>query len=191
MKVCKLHTSPTCQLCDEWVNKGWVRNRYGRRRYLELDKTYVALNFLIQGSNGDLLKDTFDRTMLSLDSLVASVLNLVHDEQISEISYGETETAIHNIVWEMITTDKFNIPIKVGLKWSPERWGQAKELKCKTCDGNGKIFPFAEREMAELVYQRKWDRIEKAGIETCPKCKGKCYETQEIHSYWKKLQEQT
>jgi hypothetical protein len=167
-----------------------VRNKYGRRRYLELDKTYVALNFLIQGSNGDLLKDTFDRTQESLDKMESSVLNLVHDEEISEIPYKESDKAINTIVTEMTTTDRFDIPIKVGLKWAPDKWGQAKELKCKTCDGNGKIFPFDERNMAELVYQRKWDKIEEAGIETCPKCKGQCYETSEIQAHWKKLQEE-
>ena len=188
MRVCKLHTNPICQECEVWTNKGWVKNKYGRRRYLELDKTYVAINFLIQGSNADLLKDVFRRIHWGLDKYDSGVVDLVHDEVISEVSYQETDKTIETIVREMQTTDRFDIPIKVGLQWSPTTWGQPKSLDCKTCKGHGKIFPFPEIEMAELLFQEKWDIIEQAGIEVCSDCDGKGYDTKEIHAYWEELQ---
>ncbi|KKK86096.1 hypothetical protein LCGC14_2766680, partial [marine sediment metagenome] len=188
MRVCKLHTNPICQECEVWTNKGWVKNKYGRRRYLELDKTYVAINFLIQGSNADLLKDVFRRIHWGLDKYDSSVVDLVHDEVISEVSYRETDETIEIIVQEMQTTDRFDIPIKVGLQWSPTTWGQPKSLDCEICKGHGKIFPFPEIEMAELLFQEKWDIIEQAGIEVCSDCAGGGYDTKEIHTYWKELQ---
>ena len=88
----------------------------------------------------------------------------------------------------MQTTDRFDIPIKVGLQWSPTTWGQPISLDCKRCGGHGKIFPFPEIEMAELLFQEKWDIIEQAGIEVCSDCSGGGYDTKEIHTYWKELQ---
>ena len=188
MRVCKLHTNPTCGQCDEWVHKGWIKNRWGRRRYLEPEKSYVAVNFIIQSNNAELLKDTFNRTQSSLDKSVASVIDLVHDEQISELSYTGFEDSISNIVREMQTTDKFKIPIKVGLQWSPDRWGQAKSLDCSACRGNGKIYPYAEKTMAELLFLGEWDKIEDAGIDTCNICEGKGYETSAIQTVREELQ---
>ena len=180
MRVCKLHTSPTCQDCDVFVQKGWGKNKWGRRRYLEPEKAYVLVNFIIQGGNADLLKTCFTGVHWSLDSLKSGVVNLVHDEIIVETSYEEFEDVIPIIVGEMTTQSKFDIPIRVDLQWAPNSWGQAKSLNCETCDGKGKIYPYTEMEMTELLFQREWQIIEEKGIRICPNCKGKGYEISKI-----------
>ncbi|MEK0325301.1 MAG: DNA polymerase, partial [Nitrosopumilus sp.] len=160
MRVCKVHTDPLCKECDVFVQKGWGKNKWGRRRYLEPEKAYVLVNFIIQGGNADLLKSCFTGVHWSLDTLTSGVVNLVHDEIITETAYEEAEFVIPIVTAGMTTQAKFDIPIRVDLQWAPNSWGQAKSLNCEVCNGKGKIYPYTEMEMTELLFQREWQIIE-------------------------------
>ena len=189
MRVCKLHIDPTCNECDIFTTKGWGKNKWGRRRYLEREKAYVLVNFIIQGGNADLLKSCFCGIHWDMDNLESHVVNLVHDEIITEVSYEEYEQIIPLVVSGMTNQNKFDIPIRVDLQWAPDRWGHPIDLECKPCRGHGTIYPYTETQITEMLFQRDWHKLEGIG-KICNRCEGKGYETTQIKEHWKKLQQQ-
>ena len=166
---------------------GWVRNLWGRRRYLEEGENYKAPNFLIQGSAADFTKDVSNRLHVMLESTIADTINnvltrytsgivdVIHDEYIFEIAYDEAAEVIPRIVNEMTTCDRLKVPLKVDLKWSPTRWGDARDLACATCAGSGLAYEQSAKEMFTLLVKGKHEQLDAIEGTTCVECAGKGY----------------
>ena len=115
-------------------SRGYVFDPYGRRYYLTPDRAYVGLNRLIQGWAASAFKEGFVRLCAllaspamggSYDPLMrrnrmdkSRVLNLVHDENLSEIPY-ELDTEAVDLAMRSCMTAFRNV--KVPLASSSER----------------------------------------------------------------------
>ena len=86
--------------------------------------------------------------------------------------------------------NKFDIPIRVDLKWSPTRWGKAKKLECEHCTGIGTVYPYSEAQITELLFNHEWDVLDKMKGITCSTCEGLGYETEKIYEHRSKLTQQ-
>lgn len=144
------------------LRRGWLRNMYGRRRFLgekneKLERSsefYKGINVLVQGTAGDLMRDTFWTLDEALDT--GAVLDLVvHDEFIIDTPLDAIESTVKIAVPIMETCPRLTVPLKVSLKWAPKRWSQAIDLDCETCRGLGKTFGLDDDELFDLVYHDK------------------------------------
>ncbi len=167
------------QVC---IERGYVKNRWGRRRYLPYDKSYIAVNFLVQGTAADLMKDALWRVDDALVGLMAQVLLTIHDELIVEIPYEEAEVAIPIIMREMEYRDKskIRVPITCDPSWSPTSWGAKKSMSCDTCSGKRKLFSASEEDMLVWLYKNDMDKLDGITSKECKDCKGTGYDITKI-----------
>ena len=158
------------------LRRGWLRSLYGRRRFLgekneKLERNsefYKGLNVLVQGSAGDLMRDTLWTLEEALNT--GALLDLVvHDEFIIDTPLDAIEATVKTVVPIMETCPRLTVPLKVSLKWAPERWSQAIKLDCGTCDGLGKTFGLDDDELFDLVYHDK--ELPKSKV--CKECGGR------------------
>jgi DNA polymerase I-like protein with 3'-5' exonuclease and polymerase domains len=79
---------------------GWVANRFGRRYVLPQRRNYVGVNYLVQGSSADIVKNRMvavDRFILE-NRLKSRLLIQVHDELDMEIHVDEEQWFVPKVV---------------------------------------------------------------------------------------------
>lgn len=117
------------------MDRGWIANEFGRRYYV--DRTYLGLNYLIQGCAGDLMKRAMNRVFavareLRLEHGGAQpmfISNVVHDELVLEVREDLLTPQLAQRVADAMTDwqrdDKpiFRVPISVGCDVSEKDWG--------------------------------------------------------------------
>jgi len=76
--------------------RGWIRNRFNRRYWIDYDRSYVGVNYLIQGTGADIVKEAMVgiREFLVERDLMSRQLVQVHDEIIMEIPDDERELVL-------------------------------------------------------------------------------------------------
>jgi DNA polymerase-1 len=99
----------------------YVTSTGGRRLEAEPDKVYKLVNFLIQGSCADLLK----QKIVDLDSLgYGDLITLpVHDELLFDIPTAEIPEVLPELVACMTETERFAVPLTVHPSKPLTRWG--------------------------------------------------------------------
>ena len=162
--------------------KGWVKNKWGRRRNLPFEAVYKAPNFLVQGSSADLMKE---RLVAVCEALVAAVLEAlplltIHDELISEIPYAEARSAIPMIAREMETCTRLKVPLKVDLKWSPTNWADAKPLDCDDCEGSGIAVDVPRETLITALHDGDTKTLHDAAARPCGSCVGHGWDLDKI-----------
>jgi len=114
--------------------QGYVTGLFGRRYGVDRDKSYVAVNYAVQGGAGVLMKRAFVWTYKYLRSawpLVYQVL-WVHDEQALEAPLWYPHDRHVELVEGVTDTMEsaisgLDIPIKVEVKYSLDSWGTKEE----------------------------------------------------------------
>ncbi len=124
-------------------DKGWISNEYGRRYYIDPDKAYLGLNYLIQGCAADLLK----RAMNAIYEIAAQlreehagaqplrVLMPIHDEVVMEIREDLLTSALAGRIRQALTTHLrggapiFSVPITASCEIAPDHWGETKDFE--------------------------------------------------------------
>lgn len=109
--------------------RGYVRNAYGRRRYLPPTRCHIALNSVVQSSAGDYVKER----MIAVEPVAARhglhIVAQVHDEILFE---GPAEACADPAVQAEIdrTLSAASVPFRVPFAWtggvSTESWAKAK-----------------------------------------------------------------
>ena len=162
---------------DLWP-RGWLKNKWGRRRNLvdehgnQKGAYYKGVNVLVQGSCGDLMRATLWRLQDELDRAKtdAHIILVVHDEFIIDVAPAMLEKVAKITVKEMETSDKFTVPLQVGLEWAPKRWSESTKLDCPKCEGLGVTFGLSRDELFEALYNDELpDDLKES---PCKKCKG-------------------
>ena len=100
----------------------YVTTPYGRWLNVEPDGLFRLVNYIIQGSCADLLKDR----LIALDAAGLSdyVMVPVHDELVCSIPEGEDEQAIADeIRATMEEHERFAVPLTCGLEGPGTSWG--------------------------------------------------------------------
>jgi DNA polymerase-1 len=69
-------------------SQGYILNAYGRRYFIEADKSYVSVNYLVQGSCADMLKEQMIETNALFHRLKidGGIIMTIHDELMFEIN---------------------------------------------------------------------------------------------------------
>jgi len=168
------------------IERGWIKNKWQRRRYLSDKFTYKAVNFLVQGSAADLMKETLVEIWEGFKDagLESRMLMTIHDEVIAEVRIGEEERAIAIITESMRTSKNLETVLRVDPMWSPTSWADKRSLKCDDCDGVGLVFTDMSRALVkELLLDGYIDQVDAAAKETCGRCVGKGYTLEGIQSW--------
>lgn len=167
---------------------GYLKNRWGRRRYLPKQLAFKGVNFLVQGSAADLMKESFVRinNVIRNGNYKTRIVNSIHDEFQFEIPYDEIDI-IPKITDEMIKCGKFSCKLMADLEWSPTRWAEKVSLGCGECNGTGNILKLKnvpEEEVRDIVQQIMYRNDEKAlnkvEVRECSNCNGKGYDLSKI-----------
>jgi len=126
------------------ADRGWIANEFGRRYYI--DKMYLALNYLIQGCAGDLIKRAKNKLYLLEDQLREEyegahpfrIINTVHDEVVTEVREDLLDAKFVSRVDAEMTTwkrydgsDLFCVPITAGYAVSASNWGDLEDYEWK------------------------------------------------------------
>jgi DNA polymerase I-like protein with 3'-5' exonuclease and polymerase domains len=187
----------------KWINqvhldcegKGFVANLWGRRRYLPNRLVYRAVNFLIQGTAADLMKDALVRVYDAISEFRTKILVTIHDEIVFEVPYAEAKTVIPIIIAEMEKSDRIKAKLRCDAAWAPERWSQMYEdkyssmcdLGCSKCSGKGQLVNLpdvptdrAQDTLLTALYENDMDVLHSAEIDECTSCKGKGYDLSQI-----------
>jgi DNA polymerase I len=109
------------------AGRGYIYNRYGRRYIIDPEKSYVGVNYLVQGTTGDLVKDRMNevRKYLDKNNMHSKILNQIHDEILAEIHTSEEEIVVPKIKW-LLESNKFGIPLKVDVVKCYPSWAHKK-----------------------------------------------------------------
>ena len=178
---CKTHGEFCVDWCEsEKIRRGWIKNIWGRRRYLTQNESYKGVNYLIQGTAADLMRSTNWKLYDKLKEYKTRIVLPIHDEFVFDMPYTEAREVIPIIVDTMTTCDKLKVPLKVDLKWAPVRWSESYSLSCDECDGNGKIFSLTEDERFDTLVKNDWDTLNSLTSEPCAECAGTGFNLKKI-----------
>ena len=181
--------------------EGFAIDLWGRRRYLPKKEVYKIVNFLVQGTAADLMKDALVRVDEILENFDSRILITVHDELIFEIPYSEANEVIPLIIKEMETCDRIKATLRCDAAWAPERWSQMYEdkysalcdLSCGMCKGKGHLvsLPGVQSDTVEdilltALYEHNTSLLDKAEISPCDACGGDGYDLSKIKEPKKK-----
>lgn len=105
--------------------RGYVKNKYERRRRLSWDEAYKAPNALIQGCAADYIKH---KIVLIYKFLMAHgyktrMVNVVHDELILEVHKSELHL-VPKLRWLLSDFKEFRVPITAGAEKGNPSWGE-------------------------------------------------------------------
>lgn len=102
----------------------YVTTGYGNRRLLiqDTNKLYKLVNYLIQGTAAQVLKDRI--VALDLAGLADYLVLPVHDELVFDVPTNEAEDYAHDVQAVMNVSDRFAVPLTTEAKFV-DRWGDA------------------------------------------------------------------
>lgn len=110
----------------EVLETGGVTNPYGRFMEVSRFKAYVGVNYTIQSTAADLIKER----MIICDDMLrgrkSGLVATVHDELIFEMHHSERHL-IPQLKRTMEELDQFSVPLTCSVAIA-KRWGQKKEL---------------------------------------------------------------
>lgn len=124
--------------------EGKICNPLGRTYFLEDQFSYRAVNYLVQGTAADILKNAMIRIdkMLSERWKGAQILLPLHDEIIIEVPLKyHSKKLMREIVYQMQRDSKkigIPVPLPVGMKIAKNRWAKTKEIDCIFNEWKGK-----------------------------------------------------
>lgn len=130
--------------------RGYVRNRFWRRYWIEDHRVYVAVNYLVQGTSADIMKNRMVAIAryIETNGLKSRMVLQVHDELIFEVHVSEEEffpKAVKDLMEERLIGTYLAVDMSKG---NPS-WG--KKTKLAWCEPLGNFHPQAEHEERCLV----------------------------------------
>lgn len=94
--------------------RGFVRTILGRRVPVSIDKHYVGLNAVIQGSAAEVIKLALARTAPAIAPLGAHILLVVHDELLAETPIEHAPECLSIMKHEMRSAYDLDPPLEVS-----------------------------------------------------------------------------
>ena len=104
---------------------GYVRTLMGRKQWIKLDKAYVALSGLIQGSAADIMKQAAVNLHEALKPHGGYPLLFVHDEAVVEVPKGWGERLKPVVVEAMIAAADIDPALKVEANVTDKSYAHA------------------------------------------------------------------
>ncbi len=116
-------------IAGEVAKTGGVTNPFGRFMEVSVRKSYVGVNYVVQSTAADLIKER----MLICDEILrtakSGMVAIVHDELIFEIHHTEKKL-VPILRREMEEMERFSVPLTCSVSIA-RRWGQKTELNLK------------------------------------------------------------
>lgn len=106
-----------------------VYNDYGRRYLINPGESYKIINYLCQGTAGEIIKENMINIEKILKNHKSRMLIQIHDELLFEIHKNELNL-LEQIVGEF-RKNKLNLPMGVDIKWCNGSWANGKKLNLK------------------------------------------------------------
>jgi len=100
---------------------GYVTTDYGRRLLVDADKSYTAVNYIVQSTARDIMAEALLRVMAH-PKLSCTVLLPIHDELLGQAPVSRAE--VYARLYEQVMSTHFRgVPITVSGKVYGESWG--------------------------------------------------------------------
>lgn len=119
--------------CENAIRtRGFVCNRFGRRRRLLAEECYKSMNALIQSWAADLLKEALIRIDEALIPYEADILLQIHDEVVIQIKDGpEQMQALRAAVDAMTSVGELvnTVPVRVDIEFSKKNWHEQEGIR--------------------------------------------------------------
>jgi DNA polymerase-1 len=115
---------------DRVVERGYVVNRFGRRYYIEKDKAYVGVNYLVQGTSADIVKNRMVAIFNYLKDKKTRMVVQVHDELVFYVHESE-ERWIVPVVQKMLEERQIKTYLPTEVVKGDPSWGQVKDICMK------------------------------------------------------------
>lgn len=103
----------------------YVVNKFGRVYWGEAGREYALVDYLIQGTCADLMKEAIHRCEQILKGKKSRLISMVHDELIAEIAYDELDL-VPVLLHQMSYWPEFTIPMKVDAEYTYTNWADTK-----------------------------------------------------------------
>jgi len=100
---------------------GWVTNPFGRRLIVDAGKAYAGVNYLVQSTAADIMKQALLR-VLDIPRLERTVLLVIHDEILGQAPIKSAEK-IAQMYSTVMTCDFQGVPITAAGKVYGMSWG--------------------------------------------------------------------
>jgi DNA polymerase-1 len=100
---------------------GWVTNPFGRRLIVDADKAYAGVNYLVQSSAADLMKQALIDVMDD-PRLEPTVLLVIHDEILAQEDIAKAERTAKHLA-KVMTREFMGVPITSSGKVYGKSWG--------------------------------------------------------------------
>lgn len=107
--------------------RGYVKNIYGRRYFIPLEKSYVGLNAIIQGGAAD----TFKQLLVQLHTVLhkeSMMVNNIHDADMS-IMWPEQVDSYIQACGEILQNTAYKIPLVMDIEIASGNWANKAEIK--------------------------------------------------------------
>lgn len=118
--------------------EGKIINPLGRTYYIDSRFSYKAVNYLVQGTSADILKNAMIRinTLFETKWKDCHILLTLHDELVMEIPLKyHSKKLMRDIITEMqkdSTEVGIPVPLPVGMKIAKSRWAETIEIESLT-----------------------------------------------------------
>ena len=116
------------KVVDVVKNRGWIKNKYGRRYIIDSKFAYKGVNYLVQGTSADILSERMIEVSKYLEDKKSNILLQVHDEIICEIHESELSIAPFKIR-EVLEQNSLDIPLKVDMELCINSLANKKDFK--------------------------------------------------------------
>lgn len=114
---------------------GFIRNRFNRKLWVDPDYAYRAVNYMVQGSAADLLKDRMIAVSEYLDDMrrrgiVSWLVLTIHDEIVIEVKRECAFPWFLRRIKRIMENHggRFGLPLPVDVAKTVTRWNEKKEL---------------------------------------------------------------
>jgi len=107
--------------------QGYVRNLYGRMYYIDPEFAYKGVNYIIQGSSAEIVKDRMSVSVDYLKDKKSKIILQIHDELLILVHKDELHEL--KVVKNILESNKFEIPLKVEVKRCTHSWADKVEYE--------------------------------------------------------------
>lgn len=112
--------------------EGYVTNRFGRRYHIDGDKAYTGVNYLVQGTSADIVKNRMIaiQEFIKKEKLRSRMIVQVHDEL--DFYVPEDETEVVKEFQKIMEVRQIKAYLATDVSIGTPSWGQ-KEKVCMKC----------------------------------------------------------
>jgi len=113
--------------------RGWIKNRFGRRYWIDEEKAYVGVNYLIQGSCADIVKNRMvaSQALLKKFGCKSKLVVQIHDELVFYI-HDDEELWLPKMIHDCIEERQIQTFLPIDASKGYPSWANKKKM-CIHC----------------------------------------------------------